>query len=67
MFEAQQVTGPVSQGQYGSMQVSGPSAYYPTQTSDPTSGMFASMMPMIMMVIMMAMVMPMMKGITARE
>ncbi len=67
MFTAQQVTGPVAPGQYGAMQVSGPSAYYPTQTTDPTSGMFSSMMPMIMMVMMMAMIMPMMKGVTAKE
>jgi hypothetical protein len=67
MFKAQQVTGPVAPGQYGAMQVSGPSAYYPTQTSDPTGGIFTAMMPMIMMVMMMAMIMPMMKGVTAKE
>jgi len=67
MFTTQQVTGPVAPGQYGAMQVSGPSAYYPTQTTDPTSGMFTAMMPMIMMVMMMAMIMPMMKGVTAKE
>ncbi|MFC2002792.1 cell division protein FtsH [Chloroflexota bacterium] len=67
MFTTQQVTGPVAPGQYGAMQISGPSAYYPTQTTDPTSGMFTAMMPMIMMVMMMAMIMPMMKGVTARE
>lgn len=67
MFKAQQVTGPVAPGQYGTMQVSGPSSYYPTQTTDPTSGMFSAMMPMIMMVMMMAMIMPMMKGVTAKE
>ena len=67
MFKAQQVTGPVAPGQYGAMQVSGPSAYYPAQATDPTSGMFSSMMPMIMMVMMMAMIMPMMKGVTAKE
>ena len=67
MFSAQQVTGPVAPGQYGAMQVSGPSAYYPTQTTDPTSGMFSAMMPMIMMVMMMAMIMPRMKGVTAKE
>ena len=65
MFTGQQVTGPVAPGQYGAMQVSGPSAYYPTQTTDPTSGMFSAMMPMIMMVMMMAMIMPMMKGVTS--
>jgi len=67
MFESQQVTGPVAPGQYGTAQVSGPSAYYPAQTTDPTSGMFTAMMPMIMMVMMMAMLMPMMKGVTAKE
>jgi hypothetical protein len=72
MFEAQQVTGPVAPGQYGAgqygaMQVSGPSAYYPTQTTDPYSGMFTAMMPMIMMVMMLAMIMPMLKGVTAKD
>ncbi|MBC8477331.1 MAG: cell division protein FtsH [Dehalococcoidia bacterium] len=67
MFEAQQVTGPAAPGQYGAMQVSGPPAYYPAQTSDPISGMFTSMMPMIMMVMMFAMIMPMLKGVTAKE
>ena len=52
MFTGQQVTGPRAPGQYDPMQVSGPGAYYPTQT-DPTSGMFSAMMPMIMMVMMM--------------
>jgi hypothetical protein len=48
------------------MQVSGPGAYYPQQTTtDPFSGMFTSMMPMIMMIMMMAMIMPMMKGVTS--
>ena len=65
MFKAQQVTGPVAPGQYGAMQVSGPSAYYPTQTTDPTSGMFTAMMPMIMMVMMFAIMAPMLKGVTA--
>ena len=68
MVKAQQVTGPVAPGQqYGAMQVSGPSAFYPTQTSDPTGGIFTAMMPMIMMVMMMAMIMPMMKGVTGKE
>jgi len=67
MFEAQQVTGPVAPGQYGTMQVSGPSAYYPTQTTDPYSGMFTAMMPMIMMVMMFAIIGPMLKGVTATE
>jgi hypothetical protein len=49
------------------MQVSGPSAYYPTQTTDPTGGIFTAMMPIIMMVMMMAMIMPMMKGVTAKD
>jgi len=66
MFKAQQVTGPVAPGQYGPMQVSGPSSYYPQQT-DQMGSMFSSMMPMIMMVMMMAMIMPMMKGVTAKE
>ena len=66
MFTPQQVTGPVAPGQLGPMQVSGPGAYYPTQTTtDPFSGMFTAMMPMIMMVMMMAMIMPMMKGVTS--
>ena len=67
MLEAQQVTGPVAPPQYGALQVSGPSAYYPTQTTDPYSGIFTAMMPMIMMVMMLAMIMPMMKGVTARD
>ena len=67
MFRAQQVSGPVAPGQINPMQVSGPSSYYPTQTSDTWSGMFTAMMPMIMMVMMMAMIMPMMKGVTAKE
>jgi hypothetical protein len=65
MFTGQQITGPRAPRQYDPMQVSGPSAYYPTQTTDPTGGMFSAMMPMIMMVLMMAMIMPMMKGVTA--
>ena len=64
MFRAQQVTGPVAPGQFGAMQVSGPSSYYPQQT-DQWSGMFSMMMPMIMMVMMMAIMMPMLKGVTA--
>ena len=64
MYTTQQVSGPVAPGQYGAMQVSGPTAYYPAQTSDWTS-MFSSMMPMIMMMMMMAIIMPMMKGVTA--
>ena len=64
MCKAQQVTGPVAPGQYGPMQVSGPSADYPTQTSDPTAEMFSAMMPMIMMVMMLAIMTPMLKGIT---
>jgi ATP-dependent Zn protease len=47
------------------MQVSGPSSYYPMQTTGTDwSSMFSSMMPMIMMIMMMAMLMPMMKGMT---
>ncbi|RAL68886.1 hypothetical protein C1G87_1511 [Dehalococcoides mccartyi] len=48
------------------MQVAGPSAYYPSQTTD-LSGMFSAMMPMIMMVMMMAIIMPMMKGVTSKD
>jgi hypothetical protein len=64
MFKTQQVSGPVAPGQYGPMQVSGPGAYYPLQTTDWTS-MFSAMMPMIMMIMMMAIIMPMMRGVTA--
>ncbi len=64
MFTAQQLTGPVAPGQAAPMQVSGPSSYYPTQTTDWTS-MFSAMMPMIMMIMMMAILMPMLKGVTA--
>jgi hypothetical protein len=57
MFNTQQVSGPIAP-----MQVSGPSSYYPMQTTGTDwSSMFSSMMPMIMM---MAMLMPMMKGMT---
>jgi hypothetical protein len=65
MFTAQQLTGPVAPGQMSPMQVSGPGAYYPTQTTDPFSGMFTSMMPMIMMIMMFAILTPMLKGVTA--
>ena len=64
MFTAQQVSGPIAPAQFGPMQVSGPGAYYPMQTTDWT-GMFSAIMPMIMMVMMMGMLMPMMKGVTA--
>ena len=64
MFTAQQLTGPVAPGQMSPMQVSGPGAYYPTQTTDPFSGMFTSMMPMIMMIMMFAILTPMLKGVT---
>ncbi|MDD4985850.1 MAG: cell division protein FtsH [Dehalococcoidales bacterium] len=48
------------------MQVSGPSAYYPTQsTGTDWTSMISGMMPMIMMVMMMAIMIPMMKGMTA--
>ena len=66
MYKAQQVQGPVAPGQYGPMQVSGPSSYYPQQT-DQMSGMFSMMMPMIMMIMMLAIMMPMLKGVTAKE
>ena len=60
MFNTQQVSGPIAP-----MQVSGPSSYYPMQTTGTDwSSMFSSMMPMIMMIRMMAMLMPMMKGMT---
>ncbi len=65
MYRAQQLTGPVAPGQFNPAQVSGPGAYYPTQTTDPISGMFTSMMPMIMMIMMFAILRPMMKGVTA--
>ncbi|WP_353714971.1 cell division protein FtsH [Dehalogenimonas sp. 4OHTPN] len=67
MYNAQQVSGPFAPGQAGPMQVAGPSAYYPSQTTDPFSGMFSAMMPMIMMVMMMAIIMPMMKGVTSKD
>jgi len=63
MFKTQQVSGPVAPGQYGPLQVSGPGAYYPLQTTDWTS-MFSAMMPMIMMIMMMAIIVPMMRGVT---
>ena len=69
MFQTLQVQGPIAPGQFGAMQVSGPSAYYPTQTSTSTStitDMMNSMMPMLMMFMMMGMIMPMMKGFTAK-
>ena len=64
MYHTQQVSGPVAPGQYGAMQVSGPTAYYPMQTTDWTS-MFGAMMPMLMFILMFALIMPMFKGITA--
>jgi len=76
MFGTQQFAGQQvrpQQYQYGTvsgyypLQVSGPSAYYPMQTTDTWSDMFAGMMPMIMMVMMFAMIIPMFKGITAKE
>ncbi len=66
MFTAQQLTGPMAPGQASPMQVAGPSAYYPSQTTtDPFTGMFTAMMPMIMMIMMFAIVAPMLKGVTA--
>ena len=60
MFNTQQVSGPIAP-----MQVSGPSSYYPMQTTGTDwSSMFSSMMPMIMMIMMMGIMMPMMKGVT---
>jgi len=67
MFKTQQVSGPVAPGQYGPMQVSGPGAYYPLQTTDQFSGIFSAMMPMIMMIMMFAIITPMLKGVTAKE
>ena len=64
MFKTQQVSGPVAPGQYGPLQVSGPGAYYPLQTTDWTS-MFSAMMPMIMMIMMFAIITPMLKGVTS--
>ncbi len=64
MIKTLQVAGPVAPGQYSPMQVSGPSAYYPMQTTSSISDMMNAMMPMLMMFMMMAMLMPMMKGIT---
>ena len=66
MFRTQQVSGPVAPGQYGPLQVSGPSSYYPMQTTGTDwTGMISAIMPMIMMVMMMAIIMPMMKGVTS--
>jgi len=65
MFQTLQVAGPMAPGQYQPMQVSGPSSYYPMQTTNDWSSMFSSMMPMIMMVMMMSMMIPMFKGMTA--
>ena len=64
MFRTQQVSGPVAPGQFGPMQVSGPGAYYPLQTTDWTS-MFSAMMPMILMIMMFAIITPMLKGVTS--
>ena len=64
MFKTQQVSGPVAPGQFGPMQVSGPGAYYPLQTTDWTS-MFSAMMPMILMIMMFAIITPMLRGVTA--
>jgi len=67
MFYPQQVTGPMAPG-LAPQQVSGPSSYYPLQTTtDPISGMFSSMMPMIMMILMFALIGPMLKGFTNKE
>ncbi len=65
MFRTQQVSGPVAPGQYNPLQVSGPGAYYPLQTTDTWSSMFGMMMPMIMMIMMFAIITPMLKGVTA--
>ncbi len=61
MYSVQQVRGPIAP-----MQVSGPSSYYPMQsTGTDWTSMISGMMPMIMMVMMMAIMIPMMKGMTA--
>jgi hypothetical protein len=66
VYNTQQVSGPVAPGQYSPLQVSGPGAYYPSQTSGTDwGGMMSMMMPMIMMVMMMAIMMPMLRGVTA--
>jgi len=64
VYTAQQVSGPVAPGQFGPMQVSGPSSYYPLQTTDWTS-MFSAMMPMILMIMMFAIITPMLRGVTS--
>ena len=60
MFQTQQVGGPVAPGQYGGMQVAGPTAYMP-MTTDPMSSMMQMMMPMMMMFLMIGLIMPIMK------
>ncbi len=65
MFKVQQVTGPVAPGQYGPLQVSGPSAYYPMQATDQWTAMFSMMMPMVMFIMMFAIITPMLKGVVA--
>ena len=68
MYTGQQVQGPVAPAQYGGMQVAGPTAYYPLQTTeDPWTGMMSMMMPMIMMIMMFAIITPMLKGVTAKD
>ena len=60
MYGAQQFSGQqvrTQQYQYGTV-----AGYYPQQTTDPTGGMFSSMMPMIMMVLMLGLLSPMLKG-----
>ena len=65
MYQTQQgpVSGPVAPGQYGGMQVAGPTAYMPAQTGDTMTQMMGWMMPMIMMFLMIGLIMPMVKGI----
>ena len=67
MYTAQQVQGPVAPAPYTGMQVAGPSAYYPLQTTDIMTSMMSMMMPMIMMIMMFAIITPMLKGVTAKE
>lgn len=66
MFQTMQpVSGPVAPGQYGGMQVAGPTAYLPRQ-EDPMTGMMGMMMPMIMMIMMISIIMPMVKPAPAK-
>ena len=61
MFQTQQVGGPVAPGQYGGMQVAGPTAYMPATAPDPMTSMINMMLPMMMMFLMIGLIMPIMK------